>query len=153
MKPTVKLAVPSERAEQMRQLAVDLGNVSMSATFAALFKAARETGLIRNLDLPGVDVHALSDGVMIRFDQGASVPFTFNAASALAATVRQFASGANDLPFVSATDHNFTVRRKGNGIIVEITTADSTEKKSFNSDLANEFCELLEYAVAKKGVK
>ena len=125
----------------------------MSETLQQLFQAARDQGLIKGHDLPGVRVNALSDGLVIRFDDQEPADFTFDAALALADTVRQFANGTNDGTLSANTDHEFAVRRKGRGLIITLNTVEGASEKAWNADIATEFADLIEAAVAEKRQK
>jgi hypothetical protein len=143
----VNVTMPEERMFQLRELSEQLGNVSMSETMNALFAAARAQGLIKGHSIPGVTINALSDGIVIQFDDGAHVPFSFEGAIALANTVKQFVAGSNTESLITDEGHDFSVQRKGRGIIVTITPKSS---KAWNADLAAEFADLMEAAAGQK---
>jgi hypothetical protein len=144
--------LPQERFFQLQELSDALGGKTMSETLQALFAAARDQGLIKGHSIPGVEVkiNALSDGIVIQFDDGAYVPFSFEGARALADTVRQFVAGTNTKPLIDDTKHGFSVRRKGRGLIVTIAFSETAPEKAWNTDLATEFADLIEAAVAEK---
>jgi len=144
------IMLPQERFFQLQELADALGGKTMSETLQALFQAARDQGLIKGHDLPGVRLNVVSDGIVIRFDDQEPVGFKFDAALALADAVRQFAAGTNTTSHQIDGDHFFSVRRKGRGVIVELATAQNGPSKAWNPDIAAEFADLIEAAVAEK---
>tara|TARA_R100000935_G_C2841561_1_gene171396 strand:- start:2434 stop:2907 length:474 start_codon:yes stop_codon:yes gene_type:complete len=150
IKTNVNVAMPTERAFQLRELADALGGATMSETLQKLFQAARDQGLIKGHSIPGVRINALSDGVVIQFDDQERAGFTFDAALALADTVRQFANGTNTTPLFVDMDHEFAVRRKGRGLIVTLNTLEGASEKAWNADIAAEFADLIEKTVATK---
>jgi hypothetical protein len=144
--------MPKERAFQLRELADALGNKTMSETLQALFQAARDQGLIKGHSILGVDVkiNTQSNGLVIQFDEQEPAGFTFDAALALAATVRQFVNGTNTTPLLLDTDHEFSVQRQGRGLIVALAVSRDAPQKAWNADIAAEFADLIEAAVATK---
>lgn len=144
------IMLPQERFFQLQELADALGGKTMSETLQALFQAARDQGLIKGHSIPGVRVNAISDGLVIRFDDLEPIGFTFDAGLALADAVRHFAAGTNTTSHQIDGDHFFSVRRKGRGVIVELTTARDGPAKAWNPDIAGEFADLVEAAVATK---
>jgi hypothetical protein len=144
------IMLPQERFFQLQELSDALGGKTMSETLQALFSAARAQGLIEGHSIPGVTINALSDGLVIQFDDTEAAGFTIEGARALADTVRLFATGANDGPSIIDTDHDFTVRRKGRGVIVELGIRKDAPEKAWNFDIAAEFADLIDAAVAQK---
>lgn len=147
------IMLPEERMVALRDLADQLGGVSMSATLKALFAAARAQGLIKDHTIPGVTVNSFKDGIAVRFDDGEYASLTLAAARQLAATIRQFVEGSITAPLADL-DNDFSVRRKGRGIIVAINAMTEVESsKVWNSDIALEFADLLDAAVKKHDPK
>lgn len=146
----VNVTMPEERMFQLRELADAMGGASMSETMKALFEAARAQGLIQNHTLPGVTINALSNGIVIQFDYGTRAPFSFEGARALAETIRQFVAGENDRTLQTNSAHNFSVQRKGRGIAVTISLSETPQIKNWNADIAAEFADLIDAAVAEK---
>jgi hypothetical protein len=152
IKTNTNISIPTERAFQLRELADALGGATMSETLQKLFQAARNQGLIKSQSIPGVDVkiNTQSDGLLIQFDEQEPASFTFDAALALAATVRQFANGTNTIPLLADMDHEFSVQRKGSGLRITLNMVKGPSKKAWNADLAADFADLVEAAVATK---
>lgn len=150
IKTNVNVAMPTERAFQLRELADALGGATMSETLQKLFQAARAQGLIEGHSIPGVTINALSDGVAIKFDDAEAAGFTIEGARALADTVRDFVAGTNTTSHQIDTDHGFTVRRKGRGVIVELGIRKDAPEKAWNFDIAAEFADLIDAALAQK---
>lgn len=142
--------LPQERFFQLQELSDALGGKTMSETLQALFSAARAQGLIEGHSIPGVTINALPDGLAVQFDDAEATGFTIEGARALADNVRLFATGANDSPSIIDADHDFIVRRKGRGMIVELGIRKDAPEKAWNFDIAAEFADLIDAAVAKK---
>lgn len=141
------IALPTERADQLRQLSNALGGASMSETLQQLFQLARDQGLMTGHDIPGVRLNVVSDGVVIQFDDSAPAGFSFASARSLVDTIRQFIAGSNDVPHFISLDHDYSVRRKGRGIIVELNFSNNASEKAWNTDLASDFADLIEHAI------
>ncbi|WP_127559051.1 hypothetical protein [Nioella ostreopsis] len=137
--------LPKERVIKLDELREALGGATMSATIGTLLASAREQGLIGH-GLPGVEINRLSDGVAIRFDGGPTHGMSFQAAMALASSIKDILSGAEIGALVNL-DHNFTAKRRGSGFRV-ILHGDAEESvKTWSPDIALEFAELLERSV------
>ena len=153
-KSNMNLPLSRERFFQLRQLADDLGGKTMSETLAQLFAAARETGLMKGHNVPGVRVNRVSDGIVIQFDDGPRASFDSAGAHALTNMVRQFVDGRNTGPHLIDLDYDFSVRRKGRGFIVTIgALTENKSSKSWNSDLATEFADLIDQAIEQHEMK
>ena len=143
------LMLPEERMLALRELSEALGGATMSETLQKLFDSARQTGLMKGHNLPNVQVNAVSDGIVVQFDEHPHVSFTFDSARTLAAAIRRFTAGTNATPVETGADGKFSVRRKGRGVIVAIGPSEKIAQKAWNEDIADEFADLLD-AAAKK---
>ncbi|WP_420010466.1 hypothetical protein [Tateyamaria sp.] len=80
------IRLPKDRADQLRQLAQNMDDSTISAAVGRLMQMAREQGLVEH-GIPSVQINALSDGLAIRFDEGDTFGFTFSSVQELSDSI------------------------------------------------------------------
>lgn len=145
-KPAVQLA--PERHAQLKEMAANMGGVTLSEVLAKLIEFAQNDGLIAH-EIPGVKISALSDGLAIKFDNGETVGFSFDDAARLASEIRGFLSGDRDEKLVLSMNAkqqiNFGIKGRGQGVAISIPAM--APAKVFDRGLAAEFARLIERAL------
>lgn len=146
--PGVKL--PRERLEQLRQLVQNVPNATISEAIGAVLKMAREQGRI-DIGIPGVEFHALSDGIAIRIDSGEFAGFSFDEAERIANEIRKFVAGerenAGTIILCDTHESTFMVKGKGRGVAISIPA--NAAPKVLTHDLARELADVIEHEIAK----
>lgn len=139
--PKTTVAVPYERALQLREIAEALGGLTMSATIGELIRTFEQVGRVQT-NLPGVEVRKFRGEIAIRFDDGERRPFTRDQAAALVALIRSFTEGGASGVAIDL-NHNIAVGRRGSAIKVGIE-ASLARAKTWSPDLAADFADLIE---------
>lgn len=148
---TRPVTVPTERHAQLRALQQFLGAPNLSATLGELIQLFVHQHQLAPT-VPGVSVHAVSDGVVLRIGDAAPVSLTPQ-------TAGQFINGVRDVAAVRrkqmiASDAAFAIARMGQGI--KIATYGDREAvpygsvKAFGVDVALEVAALVEGALKGK---
>lgn len=150
-----QIKLPDDRVQQLRNLAEAQGT-SLSGVVGSLMKLLYEHTEVEH-NIPSIKVNALSDGLAIRFPDSDVTGFSFEAAARLAEVIREYLRGDHagerkDIELTDTDSHggSFAIWRKGNAIKIAIPS--SAPEKNFTRDLAEEFADLLENAVAKAHV-
>lgn len=153
--PTIQL--PRERLDQLRQFAQNMQTVqgvpdaTMSAVIGELLNLARREGRIGH-GIPGIEINALSDGIAVRLDDCATAGFSFEDATSIAKTIRNFLAG--DRPkggvLVISSLHRglFRIFGKGQGVVISTEAKAGAGEKILTRDLAAELADLLDHAVS-----
>ncbi|MDM8166995.1 MAG: hypothetical protein QUV18_13680 [Roseovarius sp.] len=153
--PTIQL--PRERIEQLRQFGQATSTSTMSEIVGSLLKLARQQGLVEH-GIPGINVkvNVLADGLAIRFPNSPTAGFSFDAASKIADTIREYLDGQHageknaHLTDPDTHANSFAIWRRGNSIKIAIPM--NAPEKNFTHDLAEEFADLLDNAVARSKI-
>ncbi|OAO03215.1 hypothetical protein A8B76_08370 [Roseovarius indicus] len=107
-------------------------------------------------NIPSVEVNVLADGIAIRFPNSPTTGFSFDAASKIANTIREYLNGEHlgekNAHLTDPDSHasSFAVWRRGNSIKVAVPM--NAPEKNFTHDLAEEFADLLDKAVTRSKV-
>uniref|UniRef100_UPI003B51999C hypothetical protein n=1 Tax=Roseovarius indicus TaxID=540747 RepID=UPI003B51999C len=156
--PTIQL--PRERIEQLRQFGQATSASTMSEIVGSLLKLARQQGLVEH-GIPGIDVNVLADGLAIRFPNSPTTGFSFEAASRIADTIREYLNGEHvgekieeriDIHLTDPDNHagSFSIWRRGNSLKIGIPM--NAPEMNFTHDLAAEFADLLDRAIRQSKV-
>ena len=145
----IALSMPRERFAQMKAVSATLGGANMSATVGALIKLAQMQGLIAE-GIPGCAVKRLPDGVVVEFDgefrRSHAIPL--GAVAPLAETIRGFASGTERASELFDLDALVIVKKQGPSVKITLGGVGGPAK-TWTCDLAVEFSDLLDAALAK----
>ncbi|MEH6647975.1 hypothetical protein [Sulfitobacter sp.] len=141
------IRLSGERKAQLEEIAELTGAASLSAAIGELIKFARTQGLVDHT-IPGVQIRAASDGLLICFDGKAQTPLTHEGVAALTATIREFVDGKESPGAFGYVDHNYSVSRRGTSLKVAIPSGEATTK-TWASDIASDFADLIEAESAK----
>ncbi|MER3357843.1 MAG: hypothetical protein RLQ73_28275, partial [Hoeflea sp. D1-CHI-28] len=143
-----------DRAQQLRNLATAKGT-SLSGAVGALMKLLYEHTETEH-NIPSVEVNVLADGLAIRFPNSPTTGFSFDAAAKIADAVREYLDGQHageknaHLTDPDTHANSFAIWRRGNSIKIAIPM--NAPEKNFTHDLAEEFADLLDNAVARSTV-
>lgn len=139
------IRLSGERKMQLEEIAQLTGAASLSAAIGELIKFARNQGLVTHT-IPGVDIRAASDGLLISFDGKTHTPFTHEGVASLAATIRSYVTDRDGV--FGDMDHNYSVSRRGTSFKVAIPFGKPTTK-TWAADIALDFADLIEAESAK----
>jgi hypothetical protein len=141
--PTLQL--PAERLAQLKELAVVFGGstpATLSETIGNLISLARDQGLIDH-GIPGIQLHCLSDGLVMNFDGGQPTELSFSGARMMSTQVRNYLSGVK-VELEPESDTIFEVAGKGgNAVVVKFGGIE----KVLSRDVAKDFADLIETSV------
>lgn len=143
------IRLPKDRADQLRQLAQNMDDSTISAALGRLMQMAREQGLVEH-GIPSVQINALSDGLAIRFDEGDTFGFTLSSVQELSDNICQCLRGENNGMRLThiCEPHNSSFAVTGRGNAISISIPEDAKPKMFSRDLASEFADLLEHEIA-----
>ena len=141
------IALPRERFRQLKSVSAALGNASMSRTVGELMALAAMNGIITR-DFPGVVVKSAADGILVQFGDERAHAIPNTAVAPLAETIREFATGAHEAAECFDMDAMVIVRKRGPAVQI-ILGGIGGATKTWPCDLALEFADLLESALAK----
>lgn len=142
----VNIMVAPERHKQIKAIAKALG-LSIADAIGRMVNAEIARGTIP-ADIPGFTIMKVADSVGFTIRDG-DMPnlMTREAAKALAATIADFAVGAETAGAVYNVDHQFVVANRGTGIAISVPTTDGS-MKVVSRDVARDVARLLEQAAA-----
>ena len=149
-----QIKLPDDRVQQLRNLAEAQGT-SLSGVVGSLMKLLYAHTEVEH-DIPSIKVNALPDGLAIRFPESEMTGFSFKAASRLAGLIREYLRGEHagekrvELTDPDSHAGSFAIWRRGKSIKIAIPL--NANEKNFSHDLADEFADLLESAIAKAQV-
>ncbi len=139
------MRLSGERKIQLEEIAALTGAASLSAAIGELIKFARIQGLVEH-KIPGVQIRAATDGLLISFDGKTHTPFTHVGVASFAATIRDT---VNDSAGVFGdAEHNYSVSRRGTSFKVSVPSYSGTPK-TWAADIALDFADLIEAESAK----
>lgn len=136
------IRLSGERKIQLEEIAQLTGVTSLSAAIGELMKFARTQGLVTHT-IPGVDIRAASDGLLISFDGRTHIPFSHAGVASLTATIRDFVNDTAPAGVFVDMDHNYNVSRRGTSFKVAIPIGSATTK-TWAADIALDFADLIE---------
>lgn len=149
-KALTTIRLPRDRVNQLRQVAQGMNDATLSEALGAIFKMAREQGLVAH-GIPSVQINALDDGLAIKFDEGETVGFSFDEAQRIANEIRNCLAGKNEgqrlVHMCEAHAGSFWVHGRGNAVAIAMPV--NSDPKMFTRDLAAELADLLEHEIAK----
>lgn len=143
--PTIRLS--TDRVRQLKEMAAGMDMATMSKVVGELLKLAREHGLVKH-GIPSIKINAFPDGVSIKFEESDYQGFTFSEIEALVRDIRAYTGGASKTKKRKAANLGYLLSGKGRGVSIAVPASSETPKL-FSHDLADEFADLLERAVAE----